>query len=96
MMDLIRNAGRTLYKWWMAFARLLGTVNAAVLLTVVYIAVIGPMALIARLLRKDPMKHRPDPSDSFWMDKEEVAHTVDQARHVERETKMKISVWPAA
>ncbi len=80
-MDLIRKAGRALYKWWMAFARLLGTVNAAVLLTVVYLIVIGPMSLVARLLRKDPMTHRPDTSGSFWKGKDKIAHTVDQARH---------------
>ncbi len=80
MMDLIRNAGRILYKWWMAFARLLGTINTAVLLTVVYLIVVGTMSLVARLFRKDPMTHRPDTSGSFWKDKDKIAHTVDQAR----------------
>lgn len=80
-MNLIRNVAHTLYDWWMAFARFLGTVNAAILLTVVYAVLIGFMSLIVRLLRKDLLNHRPDRSVSFWKDKEKVAHTVEQARH---------------
>lgn len=80
-MDLIKKIGHTLYKWWMAFARILGNVNAAILLTVFYILIIGPMSLVVRLLRKDLMTHRRNPSGSFWREKEEILHTVEQARH---------------
>lgn len=80
-MDLIRNIGRTIYRWWMAFARFLAAANAALLLTVVYVVVIGLMSLISRLLGKDLMSHRVEPSGSFWKTKEPTLHTLDQARH---------------
>lgn len=79
-MELVRKIGRALYRWWMAFARFLGNVNAIILLTIVYIIIIGPMSLAMRLLRKDLMNHRPDTSGSFWKEKEGMEHTVDQAR----------------
>ncbi len=80
-MQLLKQIGYTLYRWWMAFARFLGTVNAVVLLTIVYIFVIGLTSLIARFLRKDLMSHHVNASGSFWQVKEPIAHTVDQARH---------------
>ncbi len=65
----------------MAFARWLGIVNATILLTIVYMIVIGPMFLIMKLLRKDLMGHRPPASGSLWKPKEQYPHTIDQARH---------------
>lgn len=79
-MDLIKKIGKTIYKWWMAFARVVGVVSTTILLTIVYIAVIGPMSIISKLLRKDLLFHH-KPSGSFWKTKEPVAHTLDQSRH---------------
>ncbi len=80
-MNLIKRAARAIYRWWMALGRVLGAVNAAILLTVFYIVVMGLMALIVRILRKDLLAHRPNPSGSFWKDKEPIIHTAEQARH---------------
>jgi hypothetical protein len=80
-MGVIRKIGRTIYKCWMAFAHFLAAVNAAVLLIIVYLVVVGPMSLISRLLRKDLMAHRTPLSGSFWKTKEPIPHTLDQARH---------------
>lgn len=80
-MKLLKNLLHTLYKWWMAFARALGAVNAAILLTIVYFVIIGPMSLIIRLLRKDLLSHRMNGFTSFWKKKEPVSNTIDQARH---------------
>jgi hypothetical protein len=79
-MDLIKKISKAIYKWWMAFARVLGMVSTTILLTVVYIAVIGPMSIISRLLRKDLLFHH-KPSGSLWKAKESVPHTLDQSRH---------------
>ncbi|MGO9482549.1 MAG: SxtJ family membrane protein [Candidatus Kryptoniota bacterium] len=75
----LKRIGKTIYKWWMAFARAIGTVNAMVLLTIVYFCVIGPMSIISRLLGKDLLAHRKS-SGSFWKTKEPVSHTLTQAR----------------
>ncbi len=80
-MGVIRKIGRIIYKCWMAFAHFLAAVNATLLLTIVYLIVVGPMSLISRLMRKDLMAHRIAPSGSFWKAKETTPHTLDQARH---------------
>jgi hypothetical protein len=80
-MKLLRKIGQRVYKWWMAFARALAIANTVLLLTVVYIVLIGPMSLVARIVGKDPLAHRDRPRGSFWRTKEHVAHTLDQARH---------------
>ncbi len=80
-MSLIKKAAHVIYSWWMALGRFLGAVNATILLTVFYIVIIGAMSLIVRILRKDLLAHRADPSLSSWKDKEPVIHTAEQARH---------------
>lgn len=79
-MNRLKNIGKTIYRWWMAFARALGVVNAAILLTIVYLCVIGPMSIISKLFGKDLLSHRKS-SGSFWKTKEPVSHKLDQARH---------------
>ena len=78
-MNHLKNLGKTIYRWWMVFARALGVVNATILLTIVYLAVIGPMFLISKIIRKDLLSHRKN-SGSFWKTKEPVSHKLDQAR----------------
>ncbi len=79
--SLIRKVAHTLYQWWMAFARFLGAVNAAILLTVVYAVLIGFMSLIVRGMRKDLLGHRAWRSNTSWKDRERLPDTVEQARH---------------
>ncbi len=55
---------RNVKKWWMAFARALGWLNARLLLTVFYFVILGIPALILRLLRKDPLHRKPGPYES--------------------------------
>jgi hypothetical protein len=81
VMKLLRKIGQRVYKWWMAFARALAIANTVLLLTVVYVILIGPVSLVARIVGKDLLMHRIRPSRSFWRPKEPVAHTLDQARH---------------
>lgn len=80
-MDMLRKVGQTLHTWWMKFAHVLAVVNTTLLLTIVYVLLIGPVSLLARSLGKDFLKHRVDRSGSFWKPKEPAAHTIDQARH---------------
>ncbi len=79
-MDLIKNIGKTMYKWWMAFARVISIASTAILLTIVYVVVIGPMSIISRIFGKDLLTHH-ESSGSFWKVKEQISHTLDQSRH---------------
>ena len=73
--------GKTLYRWWMKFAHLLGIVNTTVLLTIVYVLLIGPMSLAIWLFRKDLLRHRIKAKSSFWITKETASNTIEQSRH---------------
>lgn len=69
---------RRLYRRWMAFARVLGKINAAVLLTIVYIVVIGPVALIFRIIGKDLLDRTSENRPSYWYDREDEEHSVER------------------
>ncbi|MBF8248748.1 MAG: hypothetical protein HW374_1548 [Bacteroidetes bacterium] len=73
---------RTLYNWWMKFAHVLAVVNTTLLLTIVYVVLIGPMSLVAWVLRKDPLRHRTENLSSFWQPKEHTSTTLEQSRHL--------------
>lgn len=51
----------------MKFAHLLGWLNTRIILTLVYLLIFTPAALLFRLLGKDPMNRRFDPVDSYWI-----------------------------
>lgn len=56
-------------KGWMAFAAVLGFVMTRVLLTLVFFLGVLPTGLILRLVGRDPIPKRPDPSrGSYWID----------------------------
>ncbi len=59
-----------LWRAWTRLARRIGDVQARVLLTVFYYAVLGPFALALRL-RSDPLGLRPGAGG--WRDREEPA-----------------------
>jgi hypothetical protein len=54
----------SLLKWpsaiWWRFSRILGHVNARILLTILFVAVLLPMGLFWRLAGKDPLNRRRD------------------------------------
>ena len=68
-------------KAWMALARGLAIVNTTVLLTLIYVLLIGPISVVVRLMRKDLLHHRIGSTKSFWTPKEPVRHSLDEARH---------------
>jgi len=80
-MNAIQKFGKMLYKWWMAFAHVLAVVNTTILLTIVYTFFIGIASIVIRILRKDPMRHRIGPENSYWKTRDVVQHTIEQARH---------------
>lgn len=77
----MRQLGKKLYKLWMSFAKRLAIVNTTILLSIVYVFLIGFGALIIKLIRKDLLKHRFGKTNSYWQSKTPVEHTIEQARH---------------
>jgi hypothetical protein len=69
-------------KAWMYFARTLGKVNTVILLSLVYVIVIGIMAVISRIFRKDllHMKIR-SAQKSFWQPRPVQAQTLDRHKY---------------
>lgn len=65
------------YPVWMAFALVLGTIMTAVLLSLVFYLVVTPIGLVLKVLGKDPMHRRPDPSlASYWIARSEESNDV--------------------
>jgi hypothetical protein len=66
---------------WLRFARVLGKANAYFLLTVVYLLVLGPGAIVLKLLRKDLLDRRFEDRTSYWQDKATVSQDIEQSKH---------------
>jgi hypothetical protein len=64
-----RKLWRTAYRYWMKFARALGKANAFVLLTIVYVLLIGPAALVLKILGRDLLDRKAGKEPSFWYNK---------------------------
>jgi len=58
------------YRAWMGFALLLSKVTTPIFMGITFFLVIGPVALIMRLLGKNPMVRRED-DGSFWIPRPE-------------------------
>jgi hypothetical protein len=55
-------------KVWMALARVLGFINSRILLSVVFFLLVAPVALLLKLLGRDPLARRRDPkASSYWL-----------------------------
>ena len=76
-----RTIWKALSEHWLRFARMLGKANALVLLTVVYILIIGPGAMLLKLFRKDLLDRRMKERASYWYDKAPVDQDVDRSKH---------------
>jgi hypothetical protein len=79
-MKNLKKIGSLLHNGWMAFARALAYVNTRIILTLVFLLIIGPIALVLKLIQKDFLHRRIDSSPSFWLQREPADHTLDQAR----------------
>jgi len=64
----------------MAFAHALAYVNTRVILTLVYLCIIGPIACIAWLMRADVLRKRIGSSLTFWQVRETAEHTLETAK----------------
>ena len=71
---------RTAYKYWMTFAKALGKINALVLLTLVYFLLIGPAALVLRILGKDLLDCTAGNEPSYWYKRESEELTIERSK----------------
>jgi Saxitoxin biosynthesis operon protein SxtJ len=68
------------HRAWMALAHILGWVNTRIILGVAFFAVFTPMGLVMRLLGKDPMRRRFDPTAQSYR----VNRTPRDATHMQK------------
>jgi hypothetical protein len=62
-----------LYRWWMKFVHVLGTINMYVILTLFFI-LLAPLGIVIRIMRWSKDRK---PVDSFWIPKEKQEPTLD-------------------
>jgi hypothetical protein len=79
MRDEMNSFFRAIKRWWLLFAHMLGKVNTVLLLSLVYLIVIGFMSLIIRLLRKDLLQKKMDFNQaSYWQARKTNEQTLDR------------------
>ncbi len=71
---------RKLWDGWKAFAHVLGRIQTAILLSIVYFLTIGPIGLIGRLFRNDFLGLRRSDRPSYWIPLPGTTSTIEQAR----------------
>ena len=68
------------YKVWMSIALVLGWLNSRIILGLVFILMVTPMALVMRLMGKDPMQRKFEPAKESYRsnrenpDRESMTH----------------------
>ena len=78
-MTTLRKVASFLYAWWMRFARVLAFVNTRVLLTLFYFIVIGPIALVLKVIGKDFLERRTNGSPTYWKLREQSEQNLESA-----------------
>jgi hypothetical protein len=80
LLRLITPLFQQLYSFWLAFSVILGYFVSRILLTIIFFIVITPMALIFRVIGKDPMDRKLDrKAVSYWTQREpEAESTVER------------------
>lgn len=58
----------TPFKWWIAFGHLLGKVVAIPVFALTFYLAVTPLALLMRVLGKDPLQRSAPPGESYWED----------------------------
>ena len=67
---------------WMLFARTLGRVTTIILLTLVYLVIIGPMALLVKILRKDLLQKKKNATlTSYWRERASNEPTIERHKY---------------
>lgn len=57
---IVPRALKPVYKAWMAFGAVMGFINTRIILGFIFLIIFTPVALLLKLLRKDPMSRKLD------------------------------------
>ena len=79
-MTWLKKIGSIAYKGWMAFAHALGFVNTMVLLTLAYLIIIGPIAIVLWFARRDFLERKLHRGSSYWREHELTQNTIETAQ----------------
>ena len=60
---------KTLYRYWMKFAKVLGKIQTAIILFFIYFIGVGVISIIAFIFRRDFLDKRLAGKESFWRDR---------------------------
>jgi len=66
---LFPRAARPVHRAWMAVAGVLGRINTTILLSLFYLVMVTGFGLVFRLIRRDALRMRRRPADSYWVPK---------------------------
>jgi hypothetical protein len=75
----MKPAFRALYRYWMAFARVLGWINGRIILTIMYIFIIGPYAIVRKI---GSIFMRKRIQETFWIKRDSKDHTLESLRQI--------------
>jgi len=62
---------------WAKIAEVLGTINGKIILSVLFFVFLFPIALLYRLMTKNPMAIRHSPEDSFYTERNHTYKKID-------------------
>lgn len=69
-----------LKKKWMTFARAIGWFNTRLMLIIIYFIVLAIPALLLKIIRKDLLDRKFSARSTYWIEKEKIIHTIEQAK----------------
>jgi len=70
------SAARCIYRGWMTFGQGMAWVVSHVILTVVFFVMVTPVALVFKLIKRDELRLKRDPSlETYW-----IEHRMDKSR----------------
>jgi len=66
----MENVFKHIYQGWNEFARGFASIQNMVILSLVYILLLGPIWLLVRLFKKDLLASKTLKANSFWIERE--------------------------
>ena len=69
---MIKRFFKTLYRYWMIFAKKFSIIPTTIILSILYFIFIGIISLINLISRKDLLGKRSRDTGSYWLAKEHI------------------------
>ncbi len=77
-MTTMRDVWSTVVRRWKQFASFLGRWNSRLVLTLLYLILVGPIAIVLKVLGKDPLDRKRKSVSSYWKDKEPLDSSLER------------------